>query len=327
MLVRNLLAMVVAVATGLLLGCSSVAQREAAAPGQAPSAFANALEEARRDPGVRRQMIVEAEGRLTEGVTGVLLFGDGVAVLSGRRQFRVPDETVVAVLDLVIARGVASWPEESSVPEGNALEIHRRLLITIGEVSHLVVERNKRPPRPSLQEVLGEIAELVRPAAAGGLEVASLEEGLRLVAEGTLAPHVLTVNSLAPSMPGAAKEPPDGWQLSLRRGVLEASAYSFAEGVRPISRRAALAEVAGLAQFLLDTGAARLPRQIHVDEGHFQLNIELLGQRLNVQARRFAGKGATQGLEAQEALLAVRDQLRRRFEAETLAAARTGAGE
>lgn len=310
MLVRNSLAMVVAVVTGLLLGCSSVAQREAAAPEQAPSAFARALEEARRDLGVRRQLIVEAEGRLTEGVTSVLLFGDGVAVLNGRRQFRVPDETVVAVLDLVKARGVASWPEESSVPEGNALEIHRRLLITIGEVSHLVVERNKRPPRPSLQELLGEIVGLVQPAAAGGVEVASLEEGLRLIAGGRLAPHVLTVTALAPSLPGAAKESPDGWQLTLQRGILQASGYSFAEGVRPISRRDVLAEVAGLAQLLLDTGAARLPRQIHVDEGHFQLNIELLGQRLSVQARRFAGKGEMQGLEAREALLAVRDQLR-----------------
>ncbi len=315
------------VGIGLLAGCSSVAQRAASTPAPAPSAFAQALEEARRDPGVRRQLIVEAEGRMAEGVTSVLVFGDGVAVLNGTRQFRVDDETLVALLDLLISRGVASWPEESPLPKGNALEIHLRLLVTVGEKSHLVIERNKRPPRPPLQQLLRELAELVRPAAASGLEVSSLEEGLRMVAEGALAPHVLTVNALAPSMPGAGKEPQDGWQLSLQRGVLQASAYSFADGVRPISRRAALTDAAVLAQLLLDTGAARLPRQIHLDEGHFQLNLELLGQRLNVQARRFVGTGATQGLEARDALFAVRDRLRGRFEEEARAVARAGVEE
>ncbi len=321
MTVRCICNVIAVVAMGLLEGCSSGEQRAAAAPQPPGSRFALALASARRDPTVRRQLVVEAEGRLTEGVTGVLLFGDGVGVLNGKRQFRVSDETLVAVLDLLISRDVASWPEESPLPPGNALEVYLRLLVTIGEESHQVIERNKRPPRPPLHELLRQLAELVRPAAASGVEVSSLEEGLRLIAEGTLAPHVLTVNALAPSVPGTAADAPEGWQLSLHRGVLQVSTYSFSGGVRPISRRAALGEVAGLAKLLLDSKAASLPRQVPLDEGHFQLHLELLGHRLSVQARPFAGKGATHGLASRDALLAVRDRLRARFEEESRAAA------
>ncbi len=310
----------------VLLGCSTGLRRQPLESSVKPPSFHEVLEEARRNPQVRRQLVLEAEGHLAEGISSLLVFGDGVAVLNGRRQFRVADETLVTILDLLIARGVAAWPEESPLPEGNALEIHRRLLVSIDQVSHLVIERNKRPPRPPLQELLRDIALLVQPAAAEGVEVSSLEEGLRLIAAGVLAPQVLTVNALAPGLPGAAGGATDGWQLTLQRGVLQASAYRLPEGVRPASRRTAPAEAAGLAQLLLEAGAARLPRQVHLEEGLFQLHIEVLGQRLAVQARRFAGKGATQGLEARDALLAVRDQLRRRFDAETRAAATTGAG-
>lgn len=319
------LGVVAVVGSGFMVGCSTAPPR-AEVGQQAPGGVARALQEARRNPAVRRQLVLEAEGHMAEGVTGVLLFGDGVGVLNGKRQFRASDETLVAVLDLLILRDVASWPEESPLP-GNAMEIHRRLTIRLGEVSHQVIERNKRPPRPPLQELLRDLAELVRPAAASGVEVSSLEEGLRLIAEGALAPHVLTVNALAPSMPGAAATPADGWQLSLHRGVFQVSAYDLSGGVRPISRRAALGEVAGLAQLLLDTKAATLPRQIHLDEGFFQLHLEVLDQRLSVQARPFAGKGATQGLAARETLLAVRDHLRTRFEEEVRAAEGSSEGD
>ncbi len=324
MTARRWVGMMAVVGSGLMAGCSTAPPR-AEVGQQAPGGVAQALEEARRNGEVRRQLVLEAEGHMTEGVTGLLLFGDGVGVLNGKRQFRASDETLVAVLDLLISRDVASWPEESPLP-GNALEIHRRLTIRLGEVSHQVIERNKRPPRPPLQELLRDLAELVRPAAASGVEVSSLEEGLRLIAGGALAPHVLTVNALAPRMPGAAVPSPDGWQLSLHRGVLEVSAYDLSGGVRPISRRAALDEVAGLAQLLLDTRAATLPRQIHLDEGFFQLHVEVLDQRQSVQARPFAGKGATQGLAARETLVAVRDQLRARFLAEAQRSEGNGKG-
>lgn len=317
------LRLVTMIATAVLAACSGTAQRQAAAPAGAAGTFASALLQARRDPGVRRQLTVEAEGRMAEGVTSVLLFGDGVAVLNGKRQFAVRDETVVAVLDLLIARDVASWPEESSLPEGNALEIYLRLLITIGEESHLIIERNKRPARPALQELLRELAELVRPAASSGVEVSSLEEGLRLLAEGALAPHVLTINALAPALPGAAAGS-EGWQLTLQRGVLEIAEYTFAAGVRPISRRPVFDDVPELARLLLESKAARLPRQVHLDEGHFQLHLKLLGHRLSVQARPFAGGAAKGDDEARRALVVLRERLRERFAREAQAAARGG---
>lgn len=308
---------------GVLAACSGTAQRQAAAPAGAAGSFASALLQARRDPGVRRQLIVEAEGRMAEGVTSVLLFGDGVAVLNGTRQFRVDDETLVAVLDLLISRGVASWPEESPLPQGNALEIYLRLLVTIGEERHLVIERNKRPPRPALQELLRELAELVRPAASSGVEVSSLEQGLRLLAEGTLAPHVLTINALAPALPGAAPGS-EGWQLSLQRGILEIAKYTFAAGVRPIGRRPAFDDVPKLARLLLESNAVRLPQQVHLDEGYFQLHLKLLGYRLSVQARPFAGGAAQGDDETRQALSALRERLREQFEGEARAAARGG---
>ncbi len=315
---RRLMGSVAMMLSGWVAGCSSVGQGEVSAPPSPSSGFAQTLARARRDPALRRQVVVEAEGRMAEGITGLLLFGDGVGVLNGKRQFEVSDDVLVAVLELLISRDVASWPEESPLP-GNAMEIHLRLLVRIGEASHQVIERNKRPPRPPLQGLLRDLAELVRPAAATGVEASSLEEGLRLVAQGTLAPHLLTVNALAPSLPGAAATSGDGWQLSLHRGVLQVSAYSFTGGVRPISRRAALGEVAGLAQLLLDSQAASLPRQIHLEEGLFQLHLEVLDQRLTVQARPLTGKGAMQGLAGRETLLAVRHQLRARFEEEAQA--------
>lgn len=301
-----------------LAGCSSDVPKPVLDGSVKPRSFSELLEEARRNPEVRQQFVLEGEGHLAEGVTAVLLFGDGVAVLNGKRQFRVPDESVVAIVDLLIARGVATWPEESSVPEGNALEIHRRLSVTIGETSHKVIERNRRPARPSLQTLLHDVAELVRPFSAAGVEVASLAEGLRLVADGTLAPHVLTVNALAPGTPGAEEGALGGWQLTLHRNVLGVSSYSLKDGVRPLSRRPLpAAEVAGIAQMLAEGEAASFPAQVHVERGHFQLHVELLGQRVNVQARQFAGRGATAGVEARGKVEALRGWLYALFARET----------
>lgn len=302
----------------VLFGCSTGVQRQPLESSVKPRSFNEFLEEARRNAEVRRQLVLEAEGHLAEGITSLLVFGDGVAVLNGVRQFRVPDNSVVALVELLITRGVASWPEESSVPEGNALEIHRRLLISIGEASHRVIERNKRPARPSLQRLLQDVAELVRPFSAAGVEVTSLAEGLRMVADGTLAPHVLTVNALAPGTPGAEEGALGGWQLTLYRNLLGVSSYSLKDGVRPLSRRPLpAAEVAALAQTLAEGDAALFPAQVHVERGHFQLVVELLGRRMSVQARQFAGQGAAAGAEARGKLEALRGQLYELFARET----------
>lgn len=301
-----------------LFGCrSGVQQPPLESPAKVKS-FIGFLEEARRNLEVRQLLVLEAEGHMADGVTAVLLFGDGVAVLNGVRQFRVPDETIVAIVDLLISRGVAEWPEESSVPEGNALEIRRRLLVSVGEASHQVIERNKRPARPSLERLLREVAELVRPFAAAGVEVTSLAEGLRLVANGTLAPHVLTVNALAPGTPGAEEGEVGGWQLTLQRNVMGVSSYTLHDGVRVLSRRPlSAAEVAAIANTLAASEAATFPTQVHVERGHFQLLVELLGRRVIVQARQFAGQGVTAGTEARGKLEALRGRLYELFVRET----------
>lgn len=301
----------------LLAGCST-----AQPPGvmkQAPGAesFATSLRRARLDSTLRRHVVIEAEGLLAQGVSSVLVFGDGVGVWNGKRQFRVTDETIAAALELIETSGFAAWPTESTEPEGNAMEVFRRLAVSVGEISHQVIERNKRPARPSLQRLLGALVDLLRPAAEVGVEVNSLEEGLRRLVEGVLAPHVFEVNAMAPRLPGGSEQPEQGWQLVLQRNVLSVSRYGLEEGVKVLGHRAVSPqEVAELAEVLLAAEVFRLPAQVHLPEGFFQLRVEVLGQKITVQGRTFAGRGTGQGSEAQPQMEAVRKALAARFRRE-----------
>ena len=121
------------------------------------------------------------------------------------------------------------------------------------------------------------------------IAAASLDEGLAAVADGTLAPETLRLTLHEKPELGTAGT---GVLLRLRGRELSVRRFATGSGYGP-PREVELGEedLRALAGRLAALSPARLPANLHAP-GYLDLTLEVLGHRIAVQARRFAGMTA-----------------------------------
>jgi hypothetical protein len=290
-----------------------------AADSESPEKARNArlckrLGEAREGKPVLAEVRLEVVGIGSAGARSLVLFGDGVAIWNGERQFRVDSKAVRGLLTLIDKAGFCAWPEKASQigkegqpeVEPDALQVARAISLTIGDVSKAVTQIARSPESAAFTALVTRLLDACEKDGQRGIAAESLQDGLAKLRDGTLAPQVLVVTL---NRPQQAATDPEGWLLRVRGFEVEAERNTKTAGYTD-RRSMRLSEQAlrDLAKLLFSADLSGLPGNI-VAAGYTDLRVGVLNRTKAIQARAFAGTPQSTRPDAQEVFSKVRDAL------------------
>jgi hypothetical protein len=284
-------------------GCAATRVAETGVPDGGPAGrLEAALERAVDDSATRDSLHLFVECRRERGAGSVELFGNGVGIWNGRRQFRAAAPVVTAALEALRDHGFAAMPETfggkgsdlSQPPKpgvrtqsGSAVQVVCRIEVEIAGFSRMVAQLGRGYQSPTFRTLALEILSLCEEPARTGVEAADLADGLTRLAAHDLAPE--TFHLLLNRRPEEASA--DGPGFLLRIDGLEVTVRPFdpSSGYGTLLRmRLRPEELAGLAGELVRAGAQELPINLWADV-YTDISLTVLGHEREIQARRFAG--------------------------------------
>ncbi len=276
-------------------------------------AMEEALDRARAPGGTWHELHVATECADDASYERVELFGNGVGIWQGRRQFELDRDRLAAVLDLFRAAGFAGMPEmfgseedEIPVPQrpgpsggpGGAgepepgpdavLRVTCRVLLTLDRVTKQSNQLSDGPQSEALHRLAEGILDLCREAGEGGLRALDMADGLKKVAEGRLAPETLSLLLHHKPAEAAIERGEPAFLMRLRGERVTVRPFL---GTRGYGDPAVLVldreQVSRLANLLAGNGLGTLPANLYA-EHYTDLTVDLLDQHAEVQARQFA---------------------------------------
>jgi hypothetical protein len=238
-------------------------------------------------------------------LTSVRVYGDGVGTWNRATQFRMPPAGVRAIAETVLKIRLGAYPIEVREEEGerkkpgerDETELYGRIIVGAGDVTHIVKQMGDKPER-ELEELAKKVIGDARPLAAHGERVGSLDEGLRRVGDGTLAPQTMEVLARRKVDRPAPEPGEENWMLRVngRRAV-----------DRDLTQRPAVerelrlsdSDLKTLTALLREAKVGALPQSLWAPK-YTTVRVQVLNQVRNIQAREFAGMTAQTHAEAQK---------------------------
>jgi hypothetical protein len=287
-----------------------------AADSESPEKARNArlckrLDEAREGKPALAEVRLEVVGIGSTGARSFVLFGDGVGIWNGKKQFRIDSKTLRGLLKLIDKAGFCVWPERASQigrenqPEvdPDAMQMNRAISLTIGDVSKTVTQIARSPESAAFTALVTRLLDACEKEGQRGIGAENLQDGLAKLRDGTLAPEVLQVTLNCPQQ---AATDPEGWLLRLRGAEVEVQRNTKTAGYTDRkSMRLSDQQIRDLAKLLFAANLAALPGNI-VAPGYTDLRVSVLNQTKAIQARAFAGASPTARADAQETFSKVR---------------------
>jgi hypothetical protein len=253
-----------------------------------------------------RELRIEAECRVEGRLPRAEVFGSGVGIWNGERQFRLSPERVRSLLAAIRDAGFASMRPsyggkgDSPSPEREAPRLTCRVGLSLDGVSGESVQlqggRQSAELRGLAERILGEC----RTEAEAGTVATDLGDGLAKVASGVLAPEVLHVLVSRRPEGGPSAHAARSWVLRVE-GRTASIRGPGSEGGEVVEVALVDGEAAALAGLLRQEGVADLPQNLYAEE-LTDLVVRVLAHEKKVQARRFAGMTRATHGEAQERL-------------------------
>lgn len=226
----------------------------------------------------------------------LLVWGSGGGVWNHERQFRLSEKDLRAMLKLLVKRGFFEMPDKpkpgAPTPprsQPQAPQVLRAVAVRIGELEKLVSQNNRVRTFQPLDDLVGELFALCEKPAAAGVSVGDLEDALAKVASGTLAPETLAITVSEPPVPPSGAQPAaDGLMVRLDEGRIERIVQPHEGALAETRWRLAPAEIGRIAALLREIGFSRMPGNLYRSR-YADVQVVVLNQRKNVQARPFAG--------------------------------------
>ncbi len=280
----------------------------AAASSSAPLAqdFPTALDHALTSGWKQLQMLAECQTE--HGWTSVEVFGSGVGIWNGAKQFQLTPAQVQSLLTEFQTAGFARMPElfgGSPKPpsSGSAMRILCRASLTVDGVSKQSAQLDRGEQSAALKGLAHRLFELVAEPARSGIGVTDLQDGLTKLASGELAPEVL---SLMLNRKPEGDADAEGSLLVVAGREAQARKLGAASELRTLAL--ASGDWTQLATFLAQQELTALPVNLYAED-YTDFSVTVLNQEKKVQARQFAGMSPTQHGAAQAHFNAVIQEL------------------
>ncbi|HEX5720908.1 MAG TPA: hypothetical protein VF179_32430 [Thermoanaerobaculia bacterium] len=220
----------------------------------------------------------------------VKLFGTGVGIWNDTRQFAVPRERLLGVLEALRRAGFGSMRESHGGRDDAGkmgLELICRVRAVLDGVEKQSYQLSKGRQSAELRELAGQILAVGEDLGPSGVAAASLEEGLGKIARGELAPEALTLQLQRQAEDPRSTE--GGWILRVEDGKAQLTFSSPETGwTDPRRVRLSREDLAGIARNLLEARPEELPANLY-SSWYQDLEIRVLNHKKSLQARRFAG--------------------------------------
>ncbi len=303
-------------------GSESQAEEEREAAPEVDPELARAAEQALdrvlSASGDWRELHVVTECAGDAGFRRVELFGDGVGIWQGRRQFSLDHDQLVAVLRLFHRAGFPAMPEmfgsegeeEIPVPQepgqpvvrglgqvsdrvsdqapAAILRVTCRVLLTLDGVTKQSNQLSEGPQSAELRDLAEGILDLCREPGEGGFRALNMTDGLRKVADGRLAPETLSLLLHHKPEAAAIERGEPAFLMRLRGARVTVRPFLGTQGYGdPVGLDLDRAQVAHIANLLADNGLGSLPANLYADH-YTDLTVDLLDQHAEIQARQFA---------------------------------------
>lgn len=288
-------------------------------------AVERALDSALASGASRDDLRVFSECFLGDALYQVEVFGNGVGVWDGKRQFELSEAEVTDLLEGLRSARFAAMRElygeaEVEIPipqdagpaagELSATRVVCLVSLRIGEVEKQSIQISKPPRSEELAALAESIFALCREAGTSGATAESLDDGLDKIARGVLAPEVLRVLlHRKPDSPAVASGEP-AFLLRIDGGRGSVQTFSVPDGYGdPLPLDLDRSDLVGLAALLAENRPGGFPANLYA--GHYtDLVVEVLDLKSDVQARPFTGMTPTTHGETQERF----DRVYRRLE-------------
>jgi len=275
--------------------------KESMAPAEEAAALRTLIERSLTDPDVRESLELLTECRNETGMRAMRVWGDGLGVWQGRRQFHLAANQVVEVLERLHAADFAAFeplyggPKQQDpmkpdrTDDGSAILIVCRVRVSLDGDSKQSVQRAKGEQSEELKALAEAVLAIGEKAAKSGVEAASLSDGLERVGRGELDPRVFramlhrkpTAEEIGESGPGFLMRV-EGQEVTTRRHDPQ-TGYG-----QEIALHLDASALRNLALVLADLDLAAMPVNLWAP-AYTDVTIEVLNHRKSVQARGFAG--------------------------------------
>lgn len=295
------------VSTGLLGACVLLAGWVSAA-GEPVSALRVRADEVlagtRPMSEVRIEVVWAQPGR-----HGLVIWGSGAGVWNQKTQFRLKEQELRSVLELLVARGYFEMPdkpkphaEKPSERQPQAPQVLRAIEVRIGDLSKLVSQNNRVLTFKPLEGLVGELFALCEGPAAAGIVAKDLDDGLAKIASGEIAVETLEIVVSEPPVPGKApNQAEDGLIVRLREREVEKTVQPTVGELRTVRWRLSADEIGRIASRVREAGVSSMQGNLYRSR-YADVQVVVLNQRKNLQARPFAGMDPAKRAAEQAAL-------------------------
>ena len=238
-------------------------------------------------------------------IVSLALYGDGVAIWRNRSQFRVPRRDLLAVVADLERSGIGKMRSRYGDEESERLSFQGRLSVSVGSVAkngaaakNIVQLMGGEQSRP-LALLADRLLAVGRAGAPKGTSASTLDDGLRKVASGELAPETLEV-VFQRRDDRTLPNPENGWLLRVEGDEAVVREFRPGRGYAEPRRRALPAEEF---RWLVETLRAAEPGSFGSNlfaPRYTDLRISVLDRTKDVQARRYLGVTAETHGKVQE---------------------------
>jgi hypothetical protein len=231
-------------------------------------------------------VMVDIRWRYENDYVRARLFGDGVGVWNRSVGFRVPRAEARSLIRKLAAVRFGSLPDSEGEEEARVLT--GRIIVSAGAVRKTVSQMADGEQSPVLADIAQRLLRLCKKAAEGGVRVSSFQDGFANQISGKLGPSALDLH-LQRKPAAAGKAAAETWTLRIS-GVYVYDRELGGPGGGDVTRqlRLSAADFRALARELSADDIGALPGNLYAPI-YTDLNVSLLDQRKNIQARDFAG--------------------------------------
>jgi hypothetical protein len=223
--------------------------------------------------------------------TSARVYGNGVGIWSERAQFRLSKAQIIAMLSTLQKARFGSMPDrfgESEEDERNeGPRLKGRIAVRAGWVSKAVIQLVDGEQSAEFASLAEKLLAICEGPARKGVEAASLNEGLKKLASGEVAPEALQVTVQRRFAKPDTETGEAGWILQLegRRALVEV----LPAGKTILPHRLLIlseAEFHGLAQLLAESRAGEIPINVYAPE-YTDIQLTVLRWLRGISGRRF----------------------------------------
>jgi len=231
-------------------------------------------------------VMVDIRWRFEGEYTSVRLFGDGVGVWKHKVGFRVSRAQARELIKKFASAGFGSLPDSAGEEESRVLT--GRILVSAGAVRKFVSQMADGPQSPLLLDLAQSVLRAGQKASADGVRASSFEDGFATQLSGKLGPGALDLHILRKSLSGAGSAS-ETWDLRIYGTYVYEREIGGAHG--PDSTWQLHLSTSAFQALIRELSAAdigKLPGNLYAPM-YTDLDVTLLDQHKNVQARDFAG--------------------------------------